>query len=99
MVDATGHYMVFTYDSLTLKKILKKDSPLEKIVSGTYHHKMKVNELNEKDASRPAWFSKPTNQIDTIYFKKDFLDHNYSDYHLWVNKKQNMIYLTVSYFD
>jgi hypothetical protein len=96
--DAEGYFMCFTYDSTVFNKILSHDQPLDTAVRSSYKFDQAI-ESTKKHANTPAWFVCPDSNIEKIYFKENFMDHTYSEYNIWVNKKTNMVYLDVSYFD
>ena len=99
MRDAVAHWMAFTYDSISFNKILAHDQPLETAYIGS----TKYDEINlllkEGCENCPDWLELPNANTSKIYFKKDFLSHSSSEYYLWVDSKEKMVYLEVSYFD
>lgn len=96
--DFQVHYMSFTYDLNVLEKIIAHDQPLKIAKSNTVKFGIIIEDL-EKDSSLPSWFDLPNINVDQIYYKNDFLDHNFSEYYLWTNKETKMIYLYVHFFD
>lgn len=99
MRDAFAHWMAFTYDSIVFNKILTHDQPLDTAFIGTTKYGEINLSLKEGCANCPDWLELPNVNTSKIYFKKDFLNHSSSEYYLWVDSKEKMVYLEVSYFD
>ncbi|WP_282148322.1 hypothetical protein [Algibacter lectus] len=96
--DFQVQYLLFTYDSNVLEKIIAHDQPLNIAESNNAKFGVIIENL-EKDASPPSWFDLPNKNVDRIYYKNDFLDHTFSEYYLWINKETEMTYLYVHFFD
>lgn len=98
--DATAHWMSFTYDPAVFQSILEHDQPLSEAKAGSRHFQDAVRDAyNIEDANRPEWVVSPEGRARRIFWKKDFLDHSFSEYYLWVDTTSNMTHLFVSYFD
>lgn len=99
LYDASACWMNFTYDSLVLNKIIDTDTTLKiaERYSKEFEHAM--FELHKENPNSPDWLKAPERNTDKIYYKKNYLKHNYSDCYLWVDKTSKMVYLRVSYFD
>ena len=95
--DAFAHWMCFTYHKETFDKILDHDKPLGIVKSNTLKYKKIVKEF--QNPNQPDWFENPQKGISKIYFKDQFLKHTYSDYYMWIDSTNNMVYFHVSYFD
>lgn len=98
LYDSQVHWMTFTYDSKVLNKIIDHDKPLNIAENNSSEYQNIIEEL-KNDAHHPKWFKVPVNNTDRIYYKKDFLDHTFSEYYLWVDKDSKMTFLYVHYFD
>ena len=96
--DFEVQYMSFTYDPNVLEKIIAHDQPLNIAESNNVKFGIIIDDL-KKDASPPNWFELPNRNVERIYYKNDFLDHTFSEYYLWTNKKTEMTYLYVHFFD
>ncbi|WP_246431507.1 hypothetical protein [Winogradskyella flava] len=96
--DFQVHYMSFTYDSDVLEKIIAHDQPLNVVERNNVKFEIIIEDL-KKDPNYPKWFDIPDKNIDRIYYKTDFLDHTFSEYYLWTDKKTAMTYLYVHFFD
>jgi hypothetical protein len=97
--DTDTHWMAFTYDSIVLAKILIHDQPLDTAWIDTQKY-IEINLALKKGAANgPDWLEQPKTNTPIIYFKENFLKASYSEYQLWVDKKEKMVYLHVSYFD
>lgn len=96
--DFQVHYMSFTYDFDVLEKIIAHDQPLNVAESNNVKFGIIIEDL-KKDPNHPKWFDIPDKNIDLIYYKTDFLDHTFSEYYLWTDKKTEMTYLYVHFFD
>jgi hypothetical protein len=96
--DASTHWMAFTYDSNVLSKIIVHDQPL-RIASSNSNEFSKIIKEIQKSAHNPDWFELPGIETEKIYYKKDFLNHTFSQYYLWTNKRSGMTFLYVDYFD
>ena len=99
MYDASAHWMAFTYDSIIFSKILTHDQPLDTAFIGTQKYGEINLSLKQGCANCPDWLELPNPNTPKIFFKKDFLNHSSSEYYLWVDTKEKMVYLEVSYFD
>lgn len=99
LYDASAHWMAFTYDSTVLNKILKHDQPLNISTFGTKEYRQVADSLKKGCANCPGWLILPNSYTPKIYSKRNFLQHNYSTYNLWIDTAQKMVYLEVSYFD
>lgn len=97
--DASVHWMAFTYDSLVLNKILVHDSPLDTVYRGTLRYIELCGQLTNGCTNCPDWLCLPDGSTTVIYYRKNFLKHAFSEYHLWAVPNKKMIYLEVSYFD
>lgn len=98
--DAFAHWMAFTYSPAVFDRIVAHDQPLNVALAQTRPFQDIVRDVfNKKNANRPEWAVSPDGRTKEIYFKVDFLDHVYSDYHLWVDSTQGIVHLHVSYFD
>lgn len=97
--DDFAHWMAFTYDSIAFNKILAHDQPLDTAYFGTAKYDEINLSLKEGCANCPDWLELPNVNTYKIYFKQDFLRHSSSEYYLWVDSKEKMVYLEVSYFD
>ena len=97
--DGSVHWMTFNYDAEVFKKIIKHDSPLLTALSNTAEHASIIKELSKDNHNTPAWFSCPKTDTKVIFYKKDFLDHTFSEYYLWMEPKSKMVFLYVHYFD
>lgn len=96
--DAFGHWMAFTYDENSLQRILKHDQPLKVAKKGTKEYREFLEELS-KGANIPRWFDVKKSSPGQIFYKKDFLDHSFSEYYLFLDQSYEMVYLHVGYFD
>ena len=96
LYDASVHWMSFTYDSTSFEAILSHDQPLI-ARQNTKEYSEIIAEFSEENPNTPNWFVEPTQNIKVIYYKKDFLDHTFSEYYLW--HSSDMAHLMVHYFD
>lgn len=92
MYDAQVHWMSFTYNSNVLEKILVHDQPLNIAEYNSSEYENIIEEL-EKDVHHPKWLKIPNNKTDRIYYKKNFLDHTFSEYYLWTDEDTQMTLL------
>jgi len=99
MGDAFAHWMTFTYDSIVFNKILTHDQPLNTAYIGTTKYGEINLSLKEGCANCPDWLKLPNVNTSKIYFKNGFLNHSSSEYYLWIDSKEKMVYLEVSHFD
>lgn len=99
MYDASVHWMAFSYDSVIFHRILNHDQPLDTAFRGTQKYSELKISLTESCENCPDWLQLPNIYTDKIFLKKNFLSHSSSEYFLWVNTKERMVYLEVSYFD
>lgn len=53
----------------------------------------------KKNANTPGWLQLPGKETEQVYYKKDLMDHTFSEYYVWTNKQRSMIFLFVHYFD
>jgi hypothetical protein len=97
LYDASVHWMSFTYDSIVFNQILIHDQPLLVAKSNSPINSEIVREFAKENPNNPNWFELPTSNSVSIYYKKDFLDHTFSEYYLW--HSDGMVYLMVHYFD
>jgi hypothetical protein len=97
--DSDIHWMAFTYDAAVLNKILSHDRPLQIAQKRTPKYDEILETLKNGCANCPGWLEFPDEKTNKIYFKTDFLDHASSEYYLWVNPIEKMVYLEVSYLD
>jgi hypothetical protein len=97
--DSDVHWMAFTYESTVFQKVLAHDQPLQIAEKNTQKYNELLGKLKEGCANCPNWLKLPDNETSRIYFKKDFLDKTFSEYYLWIDSKEKMVYLEVSYFD
>ena len=95
--DASVHWMSFTYDPIVFEKILLHDQPLLIANPNTSEHSDIISEFADKNPNAPNWSVAPIYSTEKIYYKKDFLDHTFSEYYLW--RSGDMVHLTVHYFD
>ena len=98
MFDSQTHWMSFTYNSKVLGKIITHDQPLNIAENNSSEFQNIIEEL-EKDTHHPSWLIIPNDKTDRIYYKKDFLDHTFSEYYLWTDKESEMTFLYVNFFD
>jgi hypothetical protein len=98
MYDTQVHWMSFSYDQKVLKKIIAHDQPLNVAENNSSEYQDIIKNL-EKDVHHPKWLKIPNKNTDRIYYKKDFLDHNFSEYYLWTDKETEMTFLYVHFFD
>lgn len=98
MFDNKVHWMSFTYDSKVLGKIIAHDKPLKIAENNSSEFKIIIEEL-KKDAHHPSWLIIPNDKTERIYYKKDFLDHTFSEYYLWTDKQSKTTFLYVNFFD
>jgi hypothetical protein len=96
--DTQAHWIAFTYDSKVFENIIVHDQPLEIAEFNSPEFNQIVAAL-KKGVNNPKWFKIPNEKVKRIYFKKNFLDHTYSDYYMWTDKGIGMTYLHVSFFD
>ena len=97
--DASGHWMAFTYDPVVFDRVLAHDQPLSTAIAGTREFDTIIKDAYLKNQNRPDWAVTPDGRASKIFFKKDFLDHTFSEYYLWVDSTEAMVHLHVSYFD
>jgi hypothetical protein len=97
--DAVAHWMAFTYDSLVLVKIVENDAAILVGERNSPEFIEAFDELHRENPNYAQWFKAPTDNVDKIYYKKDFMEHSYSRYYLYADKETNMIYLEISFFD
>ncbi len=97
--DYRAHWMAFTYDSIVFNKILRHDQALDTAYAGTQSYNDIVAALQEEDKNTPEWFVFPDHNAPKIYSKKNFLPHSSSNYYLWVDTREKMVYLEVIIFD
>lgn len=99
IADAVVHWMGFTYDSLVLNRIVSEDTALLVAEQRSTEFEEAVLVIKEKNPNTPEWlhFTKETTR--KIYYKKNFMNHTFSEFYLWVNKEDKMVYLYVSFFD
>lgn len=99
MYDASGHWMAFTYVPQVFDAIVEKDQPLEVANANTAEFTSIVQDAYLKNANTPDWAVAPQGRATKILFKKNFLQHSFSEYYLWVDSTEAMVHLHVSYFD
>lgn len=97
--DASGHWMAFTYDPVVFDRIMAHDQPLQIANAGTREFDAIIKDAYLKNQNRPDWAVTPDGRTSKIFFKKDFLDHTFSEYYLWVDSTEATVHLHVSYFD
>jgi len=97
--DASGHWMAFTYDPQVLERIVAHDQHLQIAKAGTREFNVIVKDAFLKNQNRPDWAVSPDGRTSSILFKENFLEHNSSEYYLWVDSAEAMVHLHVSYFD
>jgi hypothetical protein len=97
--DSFGHYMAFTYDRRVFDYIVERDQPLQTAYARTPEFNAIVQDAYVKDRNRPDWAVLPTDRTPRILYKKNFMDHSFSEYYLWVDTVESMVHLQVSYFD
>ncbi|MBL7940034.1 MAG: hypothetical protein JNL43_11800 [Flavobacteriales bacterium] len=97
--DASGHWMAFTYDPAVFDRVMAHDQPLQIADAGTREFDTIIKDAYLKNQNRPDWAGTPDGRASRIFFKKDFLDHTFSEYYLWVDSTEAMVHLHVSYFD
>ncbi|MBC3758047.1 hypothetical protein H7U19_06500 [Hyunsoonleella sp. SJ7] len=98
MYDTEVHWMSFTYDSEVFSKIIAHDQPLNVAEKNSSEFLHIIEEL-KRDAHHPKWMQIPNENTELVYYKRDFLDHTFSEYYLWVNKETKMTFLYVHFFD
>lgn len=98
MYDTQVQWMSFTYNSKVFKKIIAHDQQLTLAKKNTSEYQNIIKTL-ENDAHHPNWLKIPNNETDLIFYKKDFLDHTFSEYYLWTDNETKMTFLYVQYFD
>ncbi len=98
LYDTTVQWMAFTYDLNTFKKVTIHDQPLNIALNNTSEFYAIIEEI-QKSVNNPDWLDLPNKDTNQIYYKKDFLDHTFSEYYLWTNKETKMTFLFVHYFD
>ena len=98
MYDTQIHWMSFTYDSKVSDKIIAHDQPLNIAENNSPEFQNIIEELGE-GAHHPNWLIIPDDKTDRIYYKKDFLDHTFSEYYMWTDKQTKMTFLFVHFFD
>ncbi len=98
MYDTQVHWMSFTYDQKVLEKIIAHDQPLNIAERNNVKFGIIIKQL-KNGAHNPNWLNIPNDNVDRIYYKEDFLDHTFSEYYLWTDKKIEMTYLYVHFFD
>lgn len=99
MLDASGHWMSFTYDSLVFQKIVEADTVLKLADQNSSEFTEAMRETKEGSVNAPEWFDPLSERHMNVYFKKDFMAHTYSAFYLWRNKESNCVQLYVTYFD
>jgi len=97
LYDTSVHWMSFSYDSIVFEQILIHDQPLLMASHNTTEHSDIISEFEEKNLNTPNWSKAPNSNTKVIYYKKDFLNHTFSEYYLW--RSGNMVHLMVHYFD
>ena len=97
LYDASVHWMSFTYDSSVFEAIIIHDQPLLIARPNSNEHSDIMMQFSDKNPNAPDWFVVPSSNSTTIYYKKDFLNHSFSEYYLW--HTDDMVYLMVHYFD
>lgn len=97
--DASVHWMRFTYDEAVWNQILRHDQPLDTAERGSAFYGERMIELRQSLTNAPGWWNLPSIDVPFIFYKKNFLNHSFSDYHLWADPKKRLVYLQVSYFD
>ena len=97
--DGSAHWMAFSYDSIVFKKILDHDQPLSTAFNGTQKFSELLTSLEQSCGNCPGWLRLPHANTNKIFYKENFLRHSRSEYYLWVNSKEKMVYLEVSYSD
>ncbi|WP_299673497.1 hypothetical protein [uncultured Tenacibaculum sp.] len=98
MYDTQVHWMSFTHNQTVLDKIIAHDQPLNIAEKNNEEFKHIVEEL-QKGTHNPKWLKIPNDKTDKVYYKRDFLDHTFSEYYLWTNSETGMSYLYVHFFD
>lgn len=98
LYDTSVHWMAFTHNQDVFNRILLKDRPLDVTNYGTHDFEHIVNEIKQS-ANNPDWLELPDANTHLIYFKKDFMNHTFSEYYLWTNNESGFTYLYVHYFD
>jgi hypothetical protein len=96
--DSDAHWMTFTNDPKVLKILVDHDMELRLAITGSPKHDDIVEFLEEKSQYGPNWFLTPDNTTGTIYYKEDYLDHSFSEFFLWTDKKADKVFLHVYYF-
>ncbi len=90
--------MAFTYDSIVFNKIIIHDQPLEVSIKNSKDF-INISKEIEGTWNNPKWFELPKVGVEKIYYKKDFLNHTFSEYYLWINEETQITFLYVHYFD
>jgi hypothetical protein len=99
IADSDVHWMAFTYDAAVFNKIILHDRPLEIADKRTPKYDEIVGKLKKNCGNCPDWLGFPDAENTKIFFKTNFLDRTSSEYYLWVNPTEKMVYLEVSCFD
>jgi hypothetical protein len=97
--DSNVHWMAFTYEPSVFNQILVHEKPLEIAYNNTPKYNKIIKKLKENCSNCPDWLETSNNNVSKIYFKNNFLNHSSSEYYLWLDHKEKMVYLEVSYFD
>lgn len=97
--DACGHWLAFTYVPRVFDAIVEYDQPLQVAYANTAEFNAIVKEVYLNNANTPDWGASPQGRASKILFKKDILQHSFSEYYLWVDSTESMVHLHVSYFD
>ena len=96
--DSSVHWIAFTYDPTAFNKVVRHDAPLDIAYLGTQKYREIDSTLKDGCGNCPGWLELPNNNAPKIFFKKDFLKDNSSEYYLWADTAEKMVYLEVSYF-
>lgn len=99
LADSHTHWMCFTYDPVVFRKIVSHDQPLGVLQKGTKEYDEATKNLAEGCANCPSWLKAPGKTTPRIYYKRDFMNHGFSEYHLWADTLNNYAYLEVTNAD
>lgn len=97
LYDAEAEWICFTYDSIVLNTIIKKDELLT--LASIKSKKAGILRGLRKNKHRPDWLELPDVETATIYFKQGYLERIQSDFYLWVNQDKTIIYVQASNHD
>jgi energy-coupling factor transporter transmembrane protein EcfT len=99
LYDTEAHWMCFSYEASFFNQMISSDSLLSLAKRNTFEYNEIVSQLERGDANHPSWLELPNEDTPVIYFKRDFMNHSFSEYYLWVDESKQMVYFETSYFD